>query len=30
MPDEELPKAVRTSVRQALLATLRAEDAEPR
>jgi hypothetical protein len=25
MPDEELPKAVRASVRQALLATLRAE-----
>ena len=30
MPDEELPKAVRTSVRQALLATLRAESPEPR
>jgi RNA polymerase sigma-70 factor (ECF subfamily) len=30
MPDEELPKAVRTSVRQALLATLRAENPQPR
>jgi RNA polymerase sigma-70 factor (ECF subfamily) len=30
MPDEELPKAVRASVRQALLATLRVEQAKPR
>jgi RNA polymerase sigma-70 factor (ECF subfamily) len=30
MPDEELPKAVLTAVRQAVLATLRAESPEPR